>query len=391
MSLWQNADDDYSEMHQYGARRHAPHGDTPRGPGGSVAPVGLVISAMGDWPALSARQRGAIAGSLAAQYTHTQLCEAWLIAGILSPPHQPTAHCPPTEGTPVNHDPAPSSSSPSAGREAALRELALRLLRSPAPGAPPPHETQLLPGALPPNLLTELPLPPGTRVVGSLVSVPMQIVLDVPLPPPSVLTFYREQLPLLGWSELEPMGRRPGGFVDQQLARTQMVQFTREATLLFVNASPSDDRPTDVGILFRPQMPVGDFGVGPKRYEHRSIDELIPPLYPPPHSRQEHTGGGGTSQDWSSAVALETDLDLASMVAHYEQQLTDGAWMRRGGETCDRTASSVWAVRDPDGDRWRGLLVAAKWDDTPEVPHSYHLAVYVHWLGHGSDASHHAT
>lgn len=86
---------------------------------------------------------------------------------------------------------------------AALRELAVRLLRVRFPGAPEASdETQLLVGQVPADLPVELPLPLGSRVVGSLVRGNprgISIVLDAAEPAEQVLEFYRERLSGAGW------------------------------------------------------------------------------------------------------------------------------------------------------------------------------------------------
>lgn len=86
---------------------------------------------------------------------------------------------------------------------AALRELAVRLLRARFPGDPEAaDEMQLLVGEVPAGLPVELPLPPGSRVVGSLVRGNprgISIVLDAEQPAEQVLEFYRERLSGAGW------------------------------------------------------------------------------------------------------------------------------------------------------------------------------------------------
>ena len=54
--------------------------------------------------------------------------------------------------------------------DATLRELALALIAPRNVGAAPDDGWQLLPGQLPPDFASDFPLPPGARVVGSLVA-----------------------------------------------------------------------------------------------------------------------------------------------------------------------------------------------------------------------------
>ena len=83
--------------------------------------------------------------------------------------------------------------------EAQVRELALRLTNY--PGYRPARDPQLLVGQLPSTFPTEIPLPEGSRVVGSLVQSEefLEIVLDTPLSAVQVFAFYRERMLAAGW------------------------------------------------------------------------------------------------------------------------------------------------------------------------------------------------
>jgi len=71
-----------------------------------------------------------------------------------------------------------SESSPDAAEESKLRELALLVL-APRHVATAPHEQQqLLVGQMPPNFPFALPLPEGSRVVGSFVYGQPTIVIE---------------------------------------------------------------------------------------------------------------------------------------------------------------------------------------------------------------------
>lgn len=65
----------------------------------------------------------------------------------------------------------------------------------------------------PSELAIDLPLPPGARVVGSLMrgGSPVSMLLDTPQTPDEAFAFYDEQLPALGWA-VDSFMRR-GGFV----------------------------------------------------------------------------------------------------------------------------------------------------------------------------------
>jgi len=101
---------------------------------------------------------------------------------------------------------------------AALQLLATRLLqRDIDPAALPEGDTvQLLPEQLPADVPIELPLPPGARLIGSVLSWPPRetaVVLDVPLSPEAVYAFYGERLLATGWREWTSV-KVASGFVD---------------------------------------------------------------------------------------------------------------------------------------------------------------------------------
>src|SRR5579864_7214075 len=97
--------------------------------------------------------------------------------------------------------------------ESLIYELALRLATY--PGDPRVDDPQLLVGQLPPNLSIEIPMPEGSRLLGSLLRSQenIDIVLDCALSPDEVMQFYKERLKATGWNELETMRPPHGGFV----------------------------------------------------------------------------------------------------------------------------------------------------------------------------------
>lgn len=107
---------------------------------------------------------------------------------------------------------ATANSSNTSSNEAALLTLALRLLERREQGTLTPEATQLLVGQLPPQLPVEIPLPEGSRILGSLIRSGKQIaiVLDTDCCPEKVLDFYRDRLQISGWKI--PESYRLGSF-----------------------------------------------------------------------------------------------------------------------------------------------------------------------------------
>jgi hypothetical protein len=121
--------------------------------------------------------------------------------------------------------------------DASLRELALALLMARYPYAAE-GEPQLLLGALPPDFPGDIPLPTGSRVVGSLVADKPIVVLNTDQNDEAVIAFYEEQLAALGWIMPEPsLPERHGGFLES--GPSIVSRIPRQGTALYRNDGPS--------------------------------------------------------------------------------------------------------------------------------------------------------
>jgi hypothetical protein len=202
----------------------------------------------------------------------------------------------------------------------ALRELALRIIQAGnfhyGPGSRPFGPAQLLPGALPPDAPIALPVPEGSRIIGTVVhSGSPTTVLAVSLPPDAILTFYRERMTALGWTEQErPEYHQQCGGFTQSAPRPpieNMLFFvgTRGPSLdVMITSEPETGAPTEVRLILHTDAPE------PARGPHRrwdAFEKLIPPLEPPAGAEQRFGGGGGGG--WRSSATPRTDLDLPAI------------------------------------------------------------------------------
>lgn len=259
---------------------------------------------------------------------------------------------------------------------AALRELAVRLLRVRFPGDPEASdETQLLVGELPAGLPLELPLPPGSRVVGSLVrgnQRGISIVLDASEPAEQVLEFYRARLSAAGWRSPELPHHGGGGFTPDFMANRVTYCYSARGPALNVAAESAPGKPTDVQLDLQTDpryLPCG------ARARHMGdMHDMIPTLAPPPGARQTPQGGGGGGDSWHSQAILLTELDLAAVAAHYAGQLTGAGWTQGANGESGPAAWSAWSLRDEDGEPWHGLLFILK---QPEAEGQYYLIIRV--------------
>ncbi len=247
---------------------------------------------------------------------------------------------------------------------AALRELAGRFLIQPGAGPGTPGQSaDLLPGQLPADLPLALPLPPGARLVGSVVrrrggsALLWDVILDAPGAPTDLLTFYRGQLLPLGWTT-PPSGPFGGGFLATA-PDTGSATYCGKAggpPVLVVTAAPAASGGSDVRIAIDASnagacaivpLPVP----GPPRLTNR-----LPALTPPPGLTLVQGGSGsyGGERTTSDTTAL-TDRSAGELAAYYGAQLQAAGWTRvaSGGEG----GPFVWSVWNVPGDGgYQGML-----------------------------------
>lgn len=258
---------------------------------------------------------------------------------------------------------------------ALLRELAERLLSPPVPlptGEVP--RVRLLPGALPAELPFELPLPPGSRLIGSTVGpsfaggpepVPSGLgitaVLDAPGTAADIFGFYRSALGGRGWFEpaFGPFdGRPPGGFLPSfPITSSSAFCSSPRGPWLFVAVRSQASGPSDVRIHVETGTPGpcgGPPGPGRPPSPEPPGFELLPPLTAPPGVQVAPRGSGGGDDFVESRAIAVTDMRAADLEAHYAQQLAAAGWTRLAGSVEGPVAWSVWAV--PGEGNWHGFL-----------------------------------
>jgi len=273
---------------------------------------------------------------------------------------------------------------PSTNDDASLRELALALIAARYPDATDETggaEPQLLPGQLPPSFPADFPLPPGTRIVGSLVAAQPTIALDTDQSGEEIIAFYTEQLTAAGWKAPEGIPPRQGGFLHSSfgMAGRAYISFYRDdGPGLNVMTQTAANGRTSVLIS---QMPEGSGPMrrGPRgRGMHYDVFSVFPPIAPPPKSQQFQEGGSGGDDRVSSTARVETDLDLAALATHNTAQLERGGWQRTDGGESDPVAWSTWSFESEEKEPWRALLVILR---RPDVPQRYWVHLLAEWAG----------
>jgi hypothetical protein len=286
-------------------------------------------------------------------------------------------------------------------------ELAARLLRSHYPYADSDEKPRLFPGRLPEDPAFEVRIPDGFTLVGGAAFAPgrgrrfAEVVLDTDLSAARVREVFRGLLAGDGWEEdSRTMGhggfaRGPRGFLISLTRRLNpsrrwaAVDLPGLSTvfrgarrqMLIVSAEERSNAPTDVRLR-------SITGRGP--YERRRNDPealfVMPMLTPPPRSRvpdengstgllappfnAQHSGGEYGGHNWEhdgaySFTALEADLDLPSLTAHYASQLEDAGWTRSNEGIDGPQAWITWTFADGESREWEGVLTVLHLPKTP--------------------------
>jgi hypothetical protein len=248
------------------------------------------------------------------------------------------------------------------GSESELVRFVQRLLDFRYPGGPEPGEVQILAGQLPEDMPVELPMPRDAEVVGSVArgDQNVEIILDVPGEPQSVLDAYEEQLVAAGWREPELDGPSGGGFVPPDGAFASLFCREQEEPYLSVSAFTLDNRDmSDVRLSLNsaPEdySPCDERSVpGPP-----GISGLSPRLEAPRDATMVEGGeGGGGGNSWYSSSTLKTEMSVANLEEHYREQLEKAGWSREESGASGPAAWSTWTFTDDDGDAWSGVFLA---------------------------------
>lgn len=283
----------------------------------------------------------------------------------------------------VEHpDPA---SHPSGGQ--VPHELAARLLESHSPYTVSGEKPLVFAGRLPEEMPFEVPIPDGFVLVGSA---------------------FRDLLSGGEWEEDhlgEPgcggFARGPRGFL-MSLGRT-LVRSRRGAPVdvpglstvfrdarrqtLIVSAEERGRTPTDVRLRLITNR-------GPLHRRHPNDPEalfVLPVLTPPPLARASEEGvrtghlappfearttggsygGHGLGHDGAfSFVALETELDLPAVTAHYTALLEEAGWSRSDEGIDGPQAWTAWTFSDDEQSSWAAAFTALR---LPASPRRYLL------------------
>lgn len=251
--------------------------------------------------------------------------------------------------------------------EALLQALALRLLAKGFPGDSKPESVQIIVGRLPEQLNFEVPLPENSRILGSYVNLDWHnicIEFDTDLPPESLFNFYRERLLSSGWHSPE-IPRPRGGFHVNLSTNRALFCRSHRGPSLSIYASTLPHQLTQVSLAINSDPNNRSCAKTSSSRDLYEGYELIPSLTPPVNSKQfgQQSSSGGDNAN--SRTMLKTNLDLLSVIAHYQTQLEQVGWTCFEQGHGESLAWSTWRFCDQEEESWYGLFFVFKMTENP--------------------------
>jgi hypothetical protein len=277
---------------------------------------------------------------------------------------------------------APSLAQPQPDNAAQLRELAERALESPygypmssmPPGSQEEPRVELLVSQLPTDPPLDVPVPPGGRLLGSIVrhgygpysmgsGGMAQVIVDAPGSPQEAIAFYERALAERGWSSGSSRMGSSAGF--QQTLGPATAYFCRDDdATLSIQAQPRTGRAVMTGVQASfmgsspPCLNPGSPSGATSYYDRSGMTTLyqsLPTLYPPEGVTIRQTGGyGGSMGSYGMEARATTNRGAADLEAFFSQQLVEKGWRRQSGQASGPITWSAWAVPELEG--YHGFL-----------------------------------
>ncbi|MGO8948863.1 MAG: hypothetical protein ACLQUY_14670 [Ktedonobacterales bacterium] len=248
---------------------------------------------------------------------------------------------------------------------------------------------RLLPGRIPEDCPLQIPVPPHTRLLGTLAhdNLLYVIMLQCNLPLSEALSSYRTQLAALDWKERVLSKQRPTDESPQRGYRPAVLRlmFFHPPNRAWLSLVEREDATTLVRLEVylskegtpdaqpeEPEQPAPRDFLGPR---HRAV-HLLPTLFAPADAqlRFQDSHVGPEEVEMTSEVA--TPLDPVALAQHYTEQLSR-AWTQTEAGGRGPFVWSTWQFTstDPEPAPWSALLLILKMPDKP-IPDHYTLKLW---------------
>jgi hypothetical protein len=201
-------------------------------------------------------------------------------------------------------------------------------------------------GRAPDDLGPNFYVPPGSRVLGSVVmGSAVRVFATTSIPPDSVGPMYTRALEPAGWKPLT--WRRHGGFVDSR--RDMPLMFCREGAQLHIQRHRGSAGSNDLVLEYRDGMGPCEQSAGP--VFARMSEPEFPTVYNPDDSSgsararcfpRSGRSGMGTST-W-----IPASMTASELLRHYARQLEAAGW-RPSTSAGREVAVGSWTLADSSG------------------------------------------
>jgi hypothetical protein len=229
-----------------------------------------------------------------------------------------------------------------------------------------PEKQRVLVGQIPTDLSEEVPLPEGSRVLGTIIDWQhVSIVFEAILSPDAVISFYKEQLPETGWQEREQLliaVLRERGMSVPPVETSSCMENTgyKRQGFLRTTHGPSLTVTAEAGSEDGTQIEI--------ELDLTSYD------YMPPHSENllsevhlrhpgdgEDSSGSLTMSDYDAhyfdVIQLASAMELSQLLEHYHSQLVQAGWQLNTSGQNGSVAWSTWILQDKEQASWSGGLM----------------------------------
>ena len=211
---------------------------------------------------------------------------------------------------------------------------------------------EFMPGDEPAAVRDILPVPPGARIIGTVLANRVTTVLaSSTQPPDSVVAWYAAQYAkrgLPGVSLVRTQAFPPGVGGFRQPPPAHPTQFCNDADEIDVGATRSPDGWTEVRVRLSPSAPVCRLVPAAQRRPQptTAVNLPLPVVYDPPNTtlRPECFLDDARQQ---SQTRVFTDMSPDSLLRHYGRQLETSGWTRVAGDSL--IAVGLWTRRDSTG------------------------------------------
>jgi hypothetical protein len=228
-------------------------------------------------------------------------------------------------------------------------------------------EAQLFPGQLPKALPVDLPLPPQTQIIGSIVRTKgtgiyqiapgsSEVYLDVSDTAEHIQAFYQQRLPALGWTKSESLSSLNKGFIPSTFSYPAVFCKSPAGPSIQLIVSPVLDAPTDVRLTFSNSDTLCK-SANSRLFANESP---LPTLSSAPQTEVLPLSRGGGNMVYESSAHLNTKLSSQALVQHYELQMERAGWTQQNRQHSGDNFWSSWKWKDSKGKFWQAYLALIK-------------------------------